>query len=427
MKYEIKGGAFPVVVCELENGEQMITEKGSMVWMSPNMQMDTAGGGLGKMFSKAFSGESMFQNIYTAQGAGMIAFGSSFPGRILPLEIRPGREMIVQKSAFLASEAGIQLSIHFNKKMGAGFFGGEGFIMQRLSGSGMAFVEIDGELVEYQLGPGQQIVVDTGNVAGFEVGVQIDIQQVPGIKNKLLGGEGLFNTVLTGPGKIWLQTMPISSVAASIRPFIPSGNASRAQRGQTPLQARKGAAEMRLMIASDIHGSAFYCRQMLEAYERERADRLLLLGDILYHGPRNDLPKEYAPKQVIALLNPMKEHLLCVRGNCDTEVDQMVLEFPVMAEYCLLELDGQSILATHGHNFNPEHLPALKGGDILLNGHTHVPACEEHETYIYMNPGSVSIPKEDSVHSYMIYENKLFQWKDMNGEVYRIWKTNMHC
>lgn len=225
MKYEIKGGAFPVVVCELENGEQMITEKGSMVWMSPNMQMDTAGGGLGKMFSKAFSGESMFQNIYTAQGAGMIAFGSSFPGRILPLEISPGREMIVQKSAFLASEAGIQLSMHFNKKMGAGFFGGEGFIMQRLSGSGMAFVEIDGELVEYQLGPGQQIVVDTGNVAGFEVGVQIDIQQVPGIKNKLLGGEGLFNTVLTGPGRIWLQTMPISSVAASIRPFIPSGNA----------------------------------------------------------------------------------------------------------------------------------------------------------------------------------------------------------
>ena len=184
---------------------------------------------------------------------------------------------------------------------------------------------------------------------------------------------------------------------------------------------------MRLMIASDIHGSAFYCRQMLEAYERERADRLLLLGDILYHGPRNDLPKEYAPKQVIALLNPMKEHLLCVRGNCDTEVDQMVLEFPVMAEYCLLELDGQTIFATHGHNFNPEHLPALKAGDILLNGHTHVPACEEHETYINMNPGSVSIPKEDSVHSYMIYENKLFQWKDMNGEVYRIWKTNMHC
>ena len=225
MKYEIKGGAFPVVECQLTDGEQMITEKGSMVWMSPNMQMETAGGGIGKMFSKAFSGESMFQNIYTARGAGVIAFGSSFPGRIMPVQVTPGHEMVVQKSAFLASESSVQLSIHFNKKLGAGVFGGEGFIMQRLSGSGMAFVEIDGELVEYELAAGQQIIVDTGNVAGFEVGVQIDIQQVPGLKNKLLGGEGLFNTVLTGPGKIWLQTMPISSVAGAIRPYIPSGNA----------------------------------------------------------------------------------------------------------------------------------------------------------------------------------------------------------
>lgn len=225
MNYEIKGGAFPVVECKLEDREQMITEKGSMVWMSPNMHMETAGGGIGKMFSKAFSGESMFQNIYTARGAGLIAFGSSFPGRIMPVQISAGREMIVQKTAFLASESSVELSIHFNKKLGAGVFGGEGFIMQRLSGSGTAFVEIDGELVEYELSAGQQIVVDTGNVAGFEVGVQIDIQQVPGLKNKLLGGEGLFNTVLTGPGKVWLQTMPISSVAASIRPFIPTGNA----------------------------------------------------------------------------------------------------------------------------------------------------------------------------------------------------------
>ena len=225
MKYEIKGGAFPVVECQLTDGEQMITEKGSMVWMSPNMQMETAGGGIGKMFSKAFSGESMFQNTYTARGAGVIAFGSSFPGRIMPVQITPGHEMVVQKSAFLASESSVQLSIHFNKKLGTGVFGGEGFIMQRLSGSGMAFVEIDGELVEYELAAGQQIIVDTGNVAGFEVGVQIDIQQVPGLKNKLLGGEGLFNTVLTGPGKIWLQTMPISSVAGAIRPYIPSGNA----------------------------------------------------------------------------------------------------------------------------------------------------------------------------------------------------------
>ncbi len=224
MRYEIKGGSFPVVVCQLSGGEQMITEKGSMVWMSPNMQMETRGGGLGKMFSKAFAGESMFQNIYTARGDGMIAFGSSFPGQIKAVTIAPGREMILQKSAFLAAETGVELSIHFSKKLGAGFFGGEGFIMQRLSGSGTAFAEIDGELVEYELRPGEQLVVDTGNVAGFEPGVQMDIQQVPGLKNKLLGGEGLFNTVLTGPGRVWLQTMPISSVASAIRPFIPTGN-----------------------------------------------------------------------------------------------------------------------------------------------------------------------------------------------------------
>ncbi|MDY3619377.1 TIGR00266 family protein [Agathobaculum sp.] len=224
MNYEIKGGVFPVVVCQLADGESMITEKGSMVWMSPNMEMTTTGGGIGKMFSKALSGESMFQNIYTAHGAGFIAFGSSFPGKILPLQITPGHEMILQKNAFLASESGIELSIHFNKKLGAGVFGGEGFIMQRLSGSGTAFAEIDGELVEYELSAGQKLIVDTGNVAGFETGVQIDIQQVPGIKNKLLGGEGLFNTVLTGPGKIWLQTMPISGVAGAIRPYIPTGN-----------------------------------------------------------------------------------------------------------------------------------------------------------------------------------------------------------
>ena len=224
MQYEIKGGAFPVVICQLESGEQMVTEKGSMVWMSPSMQMETKGGGLGRMFSKAFSGESMFQNVYTARGAGMIAFGSSFPGRIVALTIAPGQEMIVQKSAFLAAQPGVELSIHFNKKLGVGLFGGEGFIMQRLSGRGVAFVEIDGELAEYELKAGEQLVVDTGNVAGFTEGVRMEIQQVPGMKNKLLGGEGLFNTLLTGPGRVWLQTMPISGVAASIRPYIPTGN-----------------------------------------------------------------------------------------------------------------------------------------------------------------------------------------------------------
>ena len=224
MRYEIKGGSFPVVECQLESGEQMITERGSMVWMSPNMQMETKGGGLGRMFSKVLSGESMFHNIYTARGTGMIAFGSSFPGQIKPVQIGRGQEMIVQKSAFLAAQSGVDISIHFSKKVGVGLFGGEGFIMQRLSGNGIAFVEIDGELIEYELQAGQQIVVDTGNVAGFTPGVQMEIRQVPGMKNMLLGGEGIFNTVLTGPGRVWLQTMPISNVAMSIRPYIPTGN-----------------------------------------------------------------------------------------------------------------------------------------------------------------------------------------------------------
>ena len=222
MKYEIKGGNFPVVTCTLSSGEQMITEKGSMVWMSSNIEMETQGGGLGKMFSKAFSGESMFQNIYTARGEGMITFGSSFPGQIIPLQVSPGREMILQKSAFLASETGVTLSIFFNKKLGAGLFGGEGFILQKISGQGIAFVEIDGELVEYDLKPGEALVVDTGNVAGFESTVSMDIRQVPGLKNKLLGGEGLFNTHLTGPGKVWLQTMPIVNVAMALKGFFPA-------------------------------------------------------------------------------------------------------------------------------------------------------------------------------------------------------------
>lgn len=224
MKYEIKGGAFPIVVCHLTSGEQMITEKGSMVWMTPNMAMETTGGGVGKMFSKVFSGESMFQNIYTAKGDGMITFGSSFPGKIVAIDIQPGRNFIVQKSAFLAAEAGVELSIHFNKKAGAGFFGGEGFIMQKISGQGTAFVEIDGDLVEYELAVGQKIIVDTGNVAGFDSTVSIDIQTVKGVKNMVFGGEGIFNTVLTGPGRVWLQTMPIVNVANSIRPYIPTGN-----------------------------------------------------------------------------------------------------------------------------------------------------------------------------------------------------------
>lgn len=176
---------------------------------------------------------------------------------------------------------------------------------------------------------------------------------------------------------------------------------------------------MKLMIASDIHGSAYYCERLLEAYDREQADRLLLLGDILYHGPRNDLPREYAPKKVISMLNERKEELLCVRGNCDTEVDQMVLEFPILAEYCILALDGRMIFATHGHVFNEKNLPMLKKGDILLHGHTHVPACRDTEGYIYLNPGSVSIPKEDSWHGYMTLENGGFVWKELDGKIKR--------
>ena len=221
MRYDIKGGTFPVVVCQLENGEKMITEKGSMVWMSPNIQMSTQGGGLGKMFSKAFSGESMFQNIYTANGNGMIAFGSSFPGTVKAIEISPSNEMIVQKSSFLASEAGVNLSVHFNKRLSTGLFGGEGFIMQRLSGHGTAFIEIDGDLVEYDLRPGEQIVVDTGNVAGFTTDVKMEIRQVPGLKNKLFGGEGLFNTIVTGPGKVVVQTLPVNKLALELYRYMP--------------------------------------------------------------------------------------------------------------------------------------------------------------------------------------------------------------
>ncbi|MCR5206333.1 MAG: TIGR00266 family protein [Lachnospiraceae bacterium] len=221
MRYSIEGSPMPVVICQLTGGETMITEKGAMAWMSPNVKMETMGGGLGKMFGRAFSGEAMFQNRYTAEGDGMIAFASSMPGEIRAFEIAPGREMICQKSAFLASTSGVELSVFFNKKVGAGFFGGEGFIMQRLSGQGVAFVELDGYIKEYDLQPGQKIVIDTGYLAAMEPTVQIDIQTVPGLKNKLFGGEGFFNTLLTGPGKIWLQSMPVSSLAGSLLPFIP--------------------------------------------------------------------------------------------------------------------------------------------------------------------------------------------------------------
>lgn len=176
---------------------------------------------------------------------------------------------------------------------------------------------------------------------------------------------------------------------------------------------------MKWLIASDLHGSAFYCEKLLAAFRRERADRMLLLGDILYHGPRNDLPDGYAPKKVIELLNERKNDILCVRGNCDTEVDQMVLQFPIMADYAALTVESRLIYATHGHIYNNNHLPPLHSGDVLLHGHTHIPTCESFETHIYINPGSVSIPKGSSPHSYMTFDGTTFHWKNMDGEAYQ--------
>ena len=172
---------------------------------------------------------------------------------------------------------------------------------------------------------------------------------------------------------------------------------------------------MRLMIASDIHGSAKWCEQLLEAWQREKPDRLVLLGDLLYHGPRNDLPEGYVPKEVIAMLNDIAPHLLCVRGNCEAEVDQMVLSFPVMADYCVLLVDGHSIYVTHGHVYNEDNPPPLQPGDILLCGHTHIPCCHRHEDFIYVNPGSVSIPKQNTPHSYIMLEDGRMVWKDLDG------------
>lgn len=175
---------------------------------------------------------------------------------------------------------------------------------------------------------------------------------------------------------------------------------------------------MKWLIASDIHGSAQWCRRLLEAWDSEQADRLLLLGDVLYHGPRNDLPDQYAPKEVIAMLNARRERILCVRGNCEAEVDQMVLDFPVLADYAVLCEGSRLIYCTHGHVYNTGKLPPLQEGDVLLHGHTHIPAWEDHGTYRYLNPGSVAIPKEGSWHGYMTLENGRFLWKDFDGAIH---------
>lgn len=226
MKYKIEGGNLPVVVCELEAGEAMITEGGAMSWMSPNMKMETTGsGGAGKALGRFLSGEKLFQNRYTALGeSGMIAFASSFPGSIKAFEIGQGNELICQKGVFLAGEDGVELSVYLNKKLGKGLFGGEGFIMQKLSGRGTVFGEFDGHVVEYELEEGQQIVIDTGHLAAMSATCRMDIQMVQGAKNMIFGGEGLFNTVVTGPGHVWIQTMPLVNVAGILSPYMPAGN-----------------------------------------------------------------------------------------------------------------------------------------------------------------------------------------------------------
>ncbi len=217
MNYEIKGTPLPVVEVKLAAGESIKCQGGAMSWMSPNMQMNTQGGGIGKIFSKAITGEALFHNIYTAQGGeGVIAFAASLPGQIVAVPISAGNEIICQKSAFLASTPGVELSVFFQKKLGAGFFGGEGFIMQKLSGEGIAFIELDGMAETKVLAAGEKIVLDTGILAMMDATCSVDVKSVGSVKNALLGGEGLFNTVVSGPGKVTLQTMPASKLAAAI-------------------------------------------------------------------------------------------------------------------------------------------------------------------------------------------------------------------
>lgn len=222
IRYEIEGGNLPVVICYPEAGQTLCTESGAMSWMSPNMRMDTnTGGGIKKMLGRMFSGESLFLNEYTAMGGtGMIAFASSFPGSIIPYRVTPGNGIIVQKRGFLAMEKGLELSMYFQKKLGKGFFGGEGFIMQKIAGDGMVFLEIDGYCKEYELAAGQSIVVDTGYLAAMSESCTMDIQMVQGAKNIFLGGEGLFHTTITGPGKVYIQSMPVINTAMRINPYI---------------------------------------------------------------------------------------------------------------------------------------------------------------------------------------------------------------
>lgn len=224
LKYEIEGGHLPVVICYPQVGQTLCTEKGAMSWMSPNMEMVTnTGGGLRKAFGRLFSGESIFMNEYTpVGGSGMIAFASSFPGSILPIHVTPGCGIIVQKRGFLAMEKGLDLSVYLQHKVGTGFFGGEGFIMQKITGNGLVFVEIDGHCKEYNLAAGESLIVDTGYVAAMSESCSMDIQTVKGAKNIFFGGEGLFHTRVTGPGKVYIQSQPIYHTAQVLAQYLPS-------------------------------------------------------------------------------------------------------------------------------------------------------------------------------------------------------------
>ena len=221
LEYKIEGGNLPVVICSPEAGQTLCTEKGSMSWMSPNMKMETNAGGIKKAIGRMFSGESIFLNEYTAVGSrGMIAFASSFPGTIIPYEVSANNGIIVQKKGFLAMEKGLELSVYFQKKLGKGLFGGEGFIMQKITGNGLVFLEIDGYCKEYDLASGESIIVDTGHLAAMAETCTMDIETVKGVKNIFFGGEGVFLTKVTGPGKVYLQSMPIVNVAGAISPYI---------------------------------------------------------------------------------------------------------------------------------------------------------------------------------------------------------------
>ncbi len=226
MNYKIEGGNLPVLLCRLEAGEEMVCEGGSMSWMDDEIEMKTEGGGVGKVFGRMFTGESMFQNRYVANRPGEIAFASSFPGSIRAIEVTPDKPVIAQKSAFLASFGSIDISVFFQKKMKSGFFGGEGFLMQKFSGTGIVFIEIDGSAVEYDIPAGDCKIVDTGYLAAMDGTCSIDTRTVKGVKNVLFGGEGLFNTVVKGPGHVILQTMPIVKTAMAISPFIPKTSVS---------------------------------------------------------------------------------------------------------------------------------------------------------------------------------------------------------